>query len=212
MYFPKSQIKSNLYTNGGEYILSTTKNEYKGYYYEISNGRKYTGKTPQDGPNILLLISTITLKPTPSNPQPSESPSNIIFPTDSSNPIIYSTDPFNETISKTLPNRYLPQYNPTAPTQKDISLGVFQRFFCKKNNELIYVEINQSTYSQLKARSSQIAWDLYTPLDTLWYIKGNREKVYNTNKNLISLIEQKQKWYGFSQYFKEDFSKYYVGE
>jgi hypothetical protein len=120
--------------------------------------------------------------------------------------------PVNPNISNPSQNRSLPQYNPTTPTQKDISLGVFQRFFCKKNNELIYIEINQSTYSQLKARSSQIAWDLYTPLDTLWYIKGNREKVYNTNKNLISLIEQKQKWYGFSQYLKEDFSKYYVGE
>jgi uncharacterized protein (DUF2147 family) len=58
MYFPKSQIKSNLFTNGNEYILSTTQQEYKGYYYEISNGRKYTGKTPQDGQNILLLPLT----------------------------------------------------------------------------------------------------------------------------------------------------------
>ena len=199
MYFPKSQIKSNLFTNGNEYILSTTQQEYKGYYYEISNGRKYTGKTPQDGQNILLLpLPSITL----TNPQiDSTIPSTSTLIT-----------PVNPNISKSLPERSLPQYNPTTPTQKDISLGVFQRFFCKKNNELIYIEINQSTYSQLKAKSSQIAWDLYTPLDTLWYIKGDREKVYNTNKNLISLIEQKQKWYGFSQYFKEDFSKYYVGE
>ena len=199
MYFPKSQIKSNLFTNGNEYILSTTKEEYKGYYYETSNGRKYTGKTPQDGQNILLIVQNLIQSITPP-----------ISPTiDLTSPIIYS---LNKSISNSLPNRSLPQYNPTLPTQKDISLGVFQRFFCKKNNELIYMEINQSTYSQLKAKSSQIAWDLYTPLDTLWYIKGNREKVYNTNKNLISLIEQKQKWYGFSQYFKEDFSKYYVGE
>ncbi len=199
MYFPKSQIKSNLFTNGNEYILSTTKEEYKGYYYEISNGRKYTGKTPQDGQNILLIVQNSIQSITPPTPPT----------TDLTSPIIYS---LNESISNSLPNRSLPQYNPTTPTQKDISLGVFQRFFCKKNNELIYVEINQPTYSQLKAKSSQIAWDLYTPLDTLWYIKGDREKVYNTNKNLISLIEQKQKWYGFSQYFKEDFSKYYVGE
>lgn len=199
MYFPKSQIKSNLFTNGNEYILSTTKEEYKGYYYEISNGRKYTGKTPQDGQNILLIVQNSIQSITPPTPTT----------TDLTSPIIYS---LNESISKSLPERSLPQYNPTTPTQKDISLGVFQRFFCKKNNELVYMEINQSTYSQLKARSSQIAWDLYTPLDTLWYIKGDREKVYNTNKNLISLIEQKQKWYGFSQYFKEDFSKYYVGE
>ena len=55
MYFPLSQIKPNLYTNGGEYILSTTRKEYKGYYFETSNGKKLTGKTPQDGPNIILL-------------------------------------------------------------------------------------------------------------------------------------------------------------
>jgi hypothetical protein len=209
MYFPKSQIKPNLYTNGGEYILSTTKNEYKGYYYEISSGKKYTGKTPQDGPNILLLISTITLKPIPSN---LESSGNIIFPTDSPNPIIYPTDPFNETISKTLPNRYLPQFNPTLPTDKDKSLGVFSRYFCKKTNELIYLEIDKQTYYSLSSRSSTIAWDLYIPLTTLWYIKGDEEKTYKANKGLISIIEQRQQWYGFSKYLKEDFLKYYVGE
>ena len=54
MYYPKSQIKTNLYTNGNQYILSTTKEPYIGPYYEISSGDKYTGKNPQDGPNILL--------------------------------------------------------------------------------------------------------------------------------------------------------------
>jgi hypothetical protein len=209
MYFPKSQIKPNLYTNGGEYILSTTKSEYKGYYYEISSGKKYTGKTPQDGPNILLLISTITLKPIPSNLEPS---SNTIFPTDSPNPIIYSTDPFNETISKTLPNRYLPQFNPTLPTTPDKNLGVFSRYFCKKNNELIYLEIDKQTFTDLSSRSPKIAWDLYTPLTTVWYIKGNKETTYKANKGLISVIEQRQKWYGFSKYLKEDYLKYYLGE
>ena len=57
MYFPKSQIKSNLYTNGEEYILSTSKESYTGYYYTTSNGSSYTGRNPQDGPNILLLNS-----------------------------------------------------------------------------------------------------------------------------------------------------------
>jgi uncharacterized protein (DUF2147 family) len=45
MYYPKSQIKTNLYTNGGEYILSTSKIEYKGYYYKVSSGKLYSGKT-----------------------------------------------------------------------------------------------------------------------------------------------------------------------
>ena len=53
-YYPKSQIKTNLYTNGEELILSNTNEDYIGYYYEISNGDKFTGKYPNDGRNIAL--------------------------------------------------------------------------------------------------------------------------------------------------------------
>ena len=80
----------------------------------------------------------------------------------------------------------------------------------KKNNELIYIEIDKNTFNLLQSRSNTIAWDLYTPLSTLWYIKGNKEQIYKANKGLISLIEQNQKWYGFSKYLKEDFLKYYL--
>jgi hypothetical protein len=194
-FYPKSQIKQNLYTNGGEYILSTTKEEYKGYYYEISSGKRYTGKSPNDAPNLLLepIVS------------PSAIPPNNTIPT-------ITTDTFNvySILNKPLPERTIPQYQQTLPTQKDQQLGVFSRYFCKKTNEIKYIEISQSTFSQLQSKSPQIAWDLYTPISTLWYIKGDREKVYTTNKNLIKLIEDSQKWSGFTQYFKEDFSKYFV--
>jgi hypothetical protein len=57
-YYPKSQIKSELYTNGGEYTLSPPQIinaiPYVGYYYQTSNGTKFTGKTPQDGPSQVL--------------------------------------------------------------------------------------------------------------------------------------------------------------
>ena len=194
-FYPKSQIKQNLHTNGGEYILSTTKEEYKGYYYEISSGKRYTGKSPNDAPNILL--------------EPIISPSGI--PNTNTTPTI-TTDTFNvySNLNKPLPERTIPQYQQTIPTQKDQQLGVFSRYFCKKTNEIKYIEINQTTFSQLQSKSPQIAWDLYQPVSTLWYIKGEREKVYTTNKSLIKLIEDNQKWPGFTQYFKEDFSKYFV--
>ena len=194
-FYPKSQIKQNLYTNGGEYILSTTKEEYKGYYYEISSGKRYTGKSPNDAPNILL--------------NPIVSPS--VIPVNTNTPTI-TTDTFNvySVLNKPLPERTIPQYQQTIPTQKDQQLGVFSRYFCKKTNEIKYIEINQTTFSQLQSKSPQIAWDLYQPVSTLWYIKGEREKVYTTNKSLIKLIEDIQKWHGFTQYFKEDFSKYFV--
>lgn len=193
MYYPQSQIKSNLYTNGGDYILSTTKEEYTGYFYELSNGKKYTGKNPQDGPNILLITSE-----------------KIITGTEQFAYEGIITLPEDYYVGKSLPPRSLPQSNPTIPTQQDYDLGAFQRFFCKKNNELIYLEINKDTYNLLQINSPTIAGDLYTAKYILWYLKGNKEQTYKANKALVSVLEQKEKWYGFSQYFKEDYLKYYL--
>jgi hypothetical protein len=197
-YYPKSQIKSNLYTNGGEYILSTTKKDYKGYYYEVSNGQKYTGKTPQDGANILL----ITPPPTPlifQTGEPVEGQGEKFLSTN--NPPIISALPYNNTPT---PVRYLPLSNPKTPTDQEIFLGVYTRYFCKKNNELKYIEIDKTTFDKLKTQSKDIAWDLYTPISTLWYLKRDSNP-YPINKGLISQIEQKQGWHGFTQWFKDKF-------
>ena len=208
MYFPKSQIEPNLYTNGEEYVLFTTKLPYKGYYYKTSKGSAYTGKTPQDGPSILLIINPYaTQEDISSGETISGEPPRINYvisnvENDSITNQYYSLNPQSQ-------NRSIPQYNPTIPTQQNKDLGVFSRYFCKKTNELIYLEINQKTFNQLQSRDPKIAWDLYIPLTTLWYIKGDKEKTYKANKGLIGLIEQNQKWYGFSKYLKEDFLKYY---
>ena len=92
MYYPKSQIKTNLYTNGKELTLSTDGTFYKGPYYELSTGKKYTGKTPEDGINI-------ELSPITSNP--------ILSITPEDNQIYLTQNP----ISKTLPTRSIPQFN-----------------------------------------------------------------------------------------------------
>ena len=49
-YYPLSQIKTNLYTNGNEYVLNPNdiSTMYSGYYWKTSDGKIYTGKTPQD--------------------------------------------------------------------------------------------------------------------------------------------------------------------
>ena len=222
-YYPLSQIKSNLYTNGNEYVLVTTRENYIGYYYQTSNGKRYTGKTPQDGSNILLLPITKTV-----NDFPETSPN-------SNGPIPFTYYNSVLTYSETLPNgqvqetpypnngdsksytrtnpiqpRTQPTPNVTIPTQKDYTLGTFQRFFCKKNNENIYFEIDQNTYRLLKSQSVSIAWDLYSAVYTMWYLTGDKITVAKANKGLIENIERTQKWYGFSQYFKDDFTKYYL--
>jgi hypothetical protein len=212
MYYPKSQIKTNLYTNGDEYTLSTTKENYKGFYYELSNGKLYTGKTTSDKPNILLLPQTL-LNDIPYSPYAIE---------DNSITLNNSSGEENETYIyldfrlypkvKSFRPRTIPIYNPTIPTTKDYNLGVFTRYFCKKNNELKYIEIDEKTYNLLKLKSNQLAWDLYSPLLVLWYLNGEKEKVFQTNKGLVNLIERQNKWYGFSQYFKDNYTKYYQSQ
>jgi hypothetical protein len=194
MYYPKSQIKLNLYTNGGEFILSTTGEIYKGDYYKTSSEKLYTGKTPLDKPNILLLKLL---------DDPNEEFTGAGIRKDM--PITFDF-PYNQSPQNI---RFIPIFNPTLPTQKDLNLGQFNRYFCKKTNELKYLEIDKETYDQLKAKDPKIAWDLYEPASILWIINGDQEDTFNANKFSVFKIEQNQRWYGFSQYFRENYLKYY---
>jgi hypothetical protein len=197
MYFPKSQIKPNLQTNGGEYILSTTKENYKGYYYEISTGEKYTGKFPKDGPNILLTNSNVIS-------QQNQLPK--IFPTELITPITFDSPEYSFVPS----TRVIPSPNLPPPTQQDQQNGQFSRYFCKKTNENKYMEIDQDTYKKLTNKDPQMAWDLYNPIQVIWIIKGDKNQTYLSNKGSVTVIEQQINWYGFTQWFQDKFLKYYL--
>ena len=59
MYYPKSQITTNLSTNGKEFQIVGKSEYYIGSYFKTSDGKFYTGKTPQDGVNKLLTKNPI---------------------------------------------------------------------------------------------------------------------------------------------------------
>lgn len=54
-YIPKNKIKSNLYTQGGEFTYISGNEPYIGDYHELYNGKFFTGKTP-NSPNIKELV------------------------------------------------------------------------------------------------------------------------------------------------------------
>ena len=43
-YYPKSQIKDNLYTNGDEFVTKNGLVRYEGPYFEVAGENYYTGK------------------------------------------------------------------------------------------------------------------------------------------------------------------------
>jgi hypothetical protein len=199
MYYPQSQIKTNLYTNGGEFALTTTKQEYVGYYWTTSSGKTYTGKTPNDI-NIVELTS-LSKTSLPINAQSSDS---VVF---------YNLEQTNSTYNniknidtKTL---LLPTYYSPIPTSQDYQTGEFQRYFVKKTNELIYTEVSEDTYTKINSHDSTYLWQYYIPFILPWFISGDKLTVAQTNSKVVEVTMQRLKLYKFNEYLGNDYIKFY---
>jgi hypothetical protein len=204
MYYPKSQITPNLYTNGNEFVLSTTQEVYSGFYYKVSTGKFYTGRNQDDKPNVELLplITSQTIStPTQENFQSNYITTTSIF------------DANNETYlnikSQQPTSKFIPTYLPETPTQQDYQVGEFRRYFCKKTNQIQYIEINQEQFDQLVAQDPQIEFSLYLPFFIDWQLTGDEQQVARVNKNSVDLISFQQKLPNLNQYLRFDYTKYY---
>ena len=200
MYYPLSQITTNLNTNGGEFIYSSTKENYRGDYFKTSKGEYFTGKTPQDGPNELLILS-----PPEGEIQITSQNGNISFVNtedfEVNNYVVVSKQP------TTAPSP--PTYSPNTPTQQDYQIGEYRRYFCKKTNEILYLEIDKDTYDKLIGQDPTIIYQLYQPFNLSWQLTGDIEQVYKINKSTTELATKNQKLPMLSMYLKMDFTKYY---
>jgi len=201
MYYPLSQITSNLYTNGGEYVYKSNQENYTGYYWKTSNGKIYTGKTPQDIPTSELISAN-------------SNPLNPVLQ-NSSIPVIINQNDFENTNYinvKSIDTSQIaltPTYYPTQPTQQDYQIGEFRRYFCKKTNEIQYIEISKDQFDLLVAKDPQILWQLYFPFFIPWDITGNKEQVARVNKNIVDLTMKNLRLPRFNDYIKNDYTKYY---
>lgn len=197
MYYPKSQITPNLYTNGGEYKVLKTDKVYMGYYYSLSNGNSFVGKSPTSEKTQQLLVPIKNQTKLPTSP--------LLPKVIKSSPLLPKQD-----YSNNINERYIPKPSSTSPTPIDYNRGVMSRFFCKKNNENQYFEIDKKTFIDLRNKSLLVAYDLYTPIFISWLLTGNIEQIFFLNKTEVLNVEQSQKLFGFSLYFKNNFSQYYL--
>ena len=209
-YFPKSQVTPNLYTNGNEFVYINNKEKfYTGYYYKLSTGKQYTGKTPSNSPGIeLISVKDDVLKTSLDNdaqpPSLTETPSgaNVInlvgldlqgddefYYYDSS--VVFSYPPLANFQRRLLPSPYF-----SSPTDEEEEIGEYRRYFAKKTNELIYIEISKETYTKFKAKDSKVAWDLYEVLFVPWSIEGED----GVNQKIIALTEKNNGWFGLQEF------------
>jgi len=210
-YYPLSQITPNLYTNGGEFIYATDGKQYVGYYYKVSDGKFFVGRTPNDVLGNIELIKNTTqnniINPTVLY---QETSINIINASNASSDINPDVIKYNNLTNSTYTSdTLLPYYNPQQPSQQDYQNTEFRRFFCKKTNETTYIEINNKMYNDLVTKNPNILWQLYLPFNITWQLTGDKQQVAKVNKNMVDLVSVTLKLPYFNLYIKEDYTKYY---
>jgi hypothetical protein len=208
-YYPLSQIKTNLYTNGGELVILNTStrkyDNYVGYYWLNSKGEYFTGKTPQDLPNnILIKIPDVEIQYEKNLTISAVQLQNTTVL--DGNPVLRN---YLKVYSDTNDITFPPYFNPQLPTQQDYQNAEFRRYFCKKTNEIIYLEIDQTQYDDLINKNPQILWELYEPFNITWQLTGDKQQVAQVNKNMVELASKNQKLPYLNLYLKEDYTKYY---
>jgi hypothetical protein len=195
-YIPKSRIQPNLYTAGKDYVILDTLEPYIGYYYRIYTGQIFTGKNPDDKPNFILI-------PPPN--QPSQVNQTQVYIKDGVENNNYKV--IKGIIGNNLRNS--PQLFFTKPTEQDYQLGEFRRYFCKNRNEFLYLEISKSDYNNLIQQNSTIDFQNWLAFDIPWTLTGNKNEVYQTNRNIVGLKEKNESFYGFGKYLQEEYLRYY---
>jgi hypothetical protein len=190
IYYPKSHITPNLYSNG-ELAYKKNQTPYNGYYFSAIDGKNFTGRFPGDGNNLELVP---TLERSYDNVEELEghTPEDVRF------------YPQNATYSELnnikygvgIKNPPIPFY--PQPTTQDYELGEFTRYFTKKTNNEIYYET-----SDLYKNS------LYISFSLPWLIRGSKDDVYYTNKNIVELKQQQNNVSGLGDFLKHNYLKFY---
>ncbi len=188
MYYPKSQIKTNLFTSGNEYVYLGTNNLYSGSYFITGDGKIFTGKNSNNKPNNPLEEVSINLNDFPiDNPELEEFPNSYDIIDDgyywAKKISLNDTNPFPKPPIQIQP----------LPTSNDYNIGEIQRYFTSKINEIKYTEINESQYNSFINKNLIVQHSLYIALQLPWIITGNRSNANTVNQKQDKRDQKKYK-------------------
>lgn len=207
VYIPKSQINQNQFTQGGEWFYVKNNSSYTGFYYQMSNGKAFTGKTPNNPPNEEIYNKTpIVSSQVKTNPLREESQTIKYANSGRSRDlkfygILTDTD-YNLIRSK-------PQQIFTIPTPEDYKKEIFIRYFVVKINQPEYIEVNKETYDNIETKNGVWVWEDYIPFTLNWSIKGNIDRTFNNNKGSIFIAEKDIDRKGLGNYLQKNYLQYF---
>ena len=178
VYYSADELVTNLHTTGSQWMTENGV-EYQGSYHEYITGEVYTQSTWKP---------TLSKKLVP-----------ILKPQDKKNSVYRN---LNKIKTK---YKSIQSYSPTI-TSEIIKQGFVNRYFIKKINEQLIVEIDKTQYKAWQTK--KIDPILYTAVQLAWIITGNLENTNNgsvfipsvatKNKKQINIAERQLK--GLSSY------------
>lgn len=170
MYIPLSNIISNGYTNGGEFIYKSSRQPYIGFYFIDKSNNVYTGETYTNNSVELVRL----------NPPP---------------PLNSISDPKYTSLSPEIlpPLSISPDF--IIPTEEDYNRGYFTRFILKPTISTLindFIEVNYDNYKGIVQDSK--AKILYKPISVIWKLTGPIYDIYSDNIRLDSgIIDSNQR-------------------
>ena len=196
MYYPKSQIQTGFYSNS-ELVEVRSKQPYTGPYFKTSDGLLYSGKEPNEGKNIKLIL-------------PSQLPSGVSSQL-SKNGIKIEDYRFTTTNTPYSilrgENKNITPYTPIPYypilTDDNIQNGEFTRYFVKKSNQNSYTEINSNNF--INSTSST----LYISIQLQWVIGGEKENVRQINSKQIGFAEKNLQIEGLGEFLRFNYLQFY---
>ena len=196
MYYPKSQIQTGFYSNN-ELVEVRSKQPYTGPYFKTSDGLLYSGKEPNEGKNIKLIL-------------PSQLPSGVSSQL-SKNGIKIEDYRFTTTNTPYSilrgENKNITPYTPIPYypilTDDNIQNGEFTRYFVKKSNQNSYTEINNNNF--INSTSST----LYISIQLQWVISGEKENVRQINAKQIGFVEKNLQIEGLGGFLRFNYLQFY---
>lgn len=201
MYYPKSQIETNLYTSGAEFTTVIDGKEYIGDYWRTSKGLFFTGTNPQDS-NIRALSDNIKYD-SPEGLALSEANDDIpAYVNLSSNDYIRASG------KRTIEKQNIFSINP-IPTENNYTNKNFERYFLKRTNNYQYTETDNSNYTLMVDKNPKVQFEIYSPIKLSWRICGKLLDVYKQNYNTVQHNSKIYNWVKFDLFFKNRYARYF---
>ena len=181
MYYPKSRVIENKYTAEPIFMFANTKQNYTGYYHITADGKVYSGKNGNDGQPRLLIKN--------SNYSPEYTGFGDSFYSNT------TYDAIRESKNIQAPKITLKEPQAVQPKGR---YPFYMRYFVKKVNNKMFVEIDEKQYTAFMSKDLNYNWASYIPFSTVW-ITSN-PKADTINREMTALIEKRYNVLGFFKY------------